>query len=147
MGLFGDVDISEVPEDPFFVEDGTYLSILTEIKAVVRESNGQHGLAFKWVVTEDDSEFNGSQLQDWKNYYPDITEADLTKDIRTDMSRLKQRLTQIGVAEDDMNSFVEDAEQYIGTEAYVTVKNTPDKTDPSKKYRNITFIRLPEDDD
>jgi hypothetical protein len=36
------------------------------------------------------------------------------------------------------------AATYVGTEAYITVKNTTNQDDPSKKYRNVTFVRLPE---
>jgi hypothetical protein len=143
MALFGDIDAAEIPEDPFHVDDGTYLSVLTEVKAVVRNSDGQHGLAFKWTIIEEDSEFEGNTLNDWKNYYPDLTEEDLTPEIKKDLSRLKQRLTQLGVPEEEMNNFIENFEDYTGTEAYVTVKNTTDTKDPSRKYRNITFVRLP----
>lgn len=146
MGLFGNIDANEIPEDPFHVDDGTYLCVLTEVKAVERSSDGQHGLAFKWTITEEDSEFEGNTLNDWKNYYPELTEEDLTPEIKKDLSRLKQRLTQIGVPEEDMDSFNENFSDYVGTEAYVTVRNTTDTRDPSKKYRNVTFIRLPESD-
>lgn len=146
MGLFGNIDANEIPEDPFHVDDGTYLSVLTEVKVVQRSSDGQNGLAFKWTITEEDSEFEGNTLNDWKNFYPELTEEDLTPDIKKDLSRLKQRLTQIGVPEEDMDSFNENFSDYIGTEAYVTVRNTTDTRDPSKKYRNVTFIRLPESD-
>lgn len=146
MALFGDIDAAEIPEDPFHVDDGTYLSVLTEVKAVVRNSDGQHGLAFKWTITEEDSEFEGNTLNDWKNFYPELTEEDLTPEIKKDLSRLKQRLTQLGVPEEEMNNFTENFEDYIGTEAYVSVKNTTDTKDPSRKYRNITFVRLPEDE-
>lgn len=144
MGLFGDIDVSEVPEDPFWVDNGTYLSVLTELKNV-ETNDGRHGLAMKWVIQEDDSEFNGSQLQDWKNTYPDLTEEDVTPEIKKDLSRLKQRLVQIGVTEEDIQNWDEEvASSYIGTEAYLTVKNSTNQDDPSKKYRNITFVRLPE---
>lgn len=144
MGLFGNLDAHDIPEDPFHVDDGTYLSVLTEVKAVERNSDGQHGLTFKWTITEEDSEFEGNTLNDWKNYYPDLTEDDLTPDIKKDLSRLKQRLTQIGVPEEDMDKFNETFSDYVGTEAYVSVRNTIDTKDPSKKYRNITFVRLPD---
>lgn len=144
MGLFGDIDVSEVPEDPFWVDNGTYLAVLTELKNV-ETNDGRHGLAMKWVIQEDDSEFNGSQLQDWKNTYPDLTEEDVTPEIKKDLSRLKQRLVQIGVTEEDIQNWDEEvASSYIGTEAYLTVKNSTNQDDPSKKYRNITFVRLPE---
>jgi hypothetical protein len=144
MGLFGDIDVSEVPEDPFWVDNGTYLAVLTELKNV-ETNDGRHGLAMKWVIQEEDSEFNGSQLQDWKNTYPDLTEEDVTPEIKKDLSRLKQRLVQIGVTEEDQQNWDEEiASSYIGTEAYLTVKNSTNQDDPSKKYRNITFVRLPE---
>lgn len=144
MGLFGNIDAHDIPEDPFHVDDGTYLCVLTEVKAVERNSDGQHGLTFKWTITEEDSEFEGNTLNDWKNYYPDLEEEEVTPDIKKDLSRLKQRLTQMGVPEEEMDKFNETFSDYVGTEAYVTVRNTTDTKDPSKKYRNITYIRLPE---
>lgn len=145
MGLFGDVDVNEVPDDPFFVDNGTYLATLTEIKTVAKNSGDGHGLAMKWVITDEDSEYNGSNVQDWKNVYPDLTADDVTPEIKADLSRLKQRLTQFGVTEEDMDNWDEEvAAGYVGTEAYITVKNTTNQDDPSKKYRNVTFVRLPE---
>lgn len=144
MGLFGDIDVSEVPNDPFHVDNGTYLSILTELKDV-ETNEGKHGLAMKWVIQEEDSEFHNFNVQDWKNTYPELTQEDLTPEIRQDLARLRQRLEQIGVTEEDMNNWgPEVASTYIGTEAYITVKNTTNQDDPSRKYRNITFVRLPE---
>ncbi len=143
--LFGDIDVNEIPEDPFHVDDGTYLSVLTEIKAVQRNSDGQHGIAVKFSITEEDSEFEGNTLNAWKNYYPDLTEEDLTPEVKKDLSRLKQFLTQLGVPEEDMDNFLENTDDYIGGEYYVTVKNTTDTRDPSKKYRNVTYIRRPEE--
>ena len=43
-----------------------------------------------------------------------------------------------------MNDFLENKEDYVGTEAYITVKNWQNQDDPSKKGRNITFVQLPE---
>lgn len=146
MGLFGDIDVSEVPNDPFWVDDGTYLAVLSELKDVTTNSEpARHGLAMKWVIQEEDSEFNGNNVQDWKNTYPDLTEDSLTPEIRQDLSRLRQRLEQIGVTEEDMQNWdAEVAASYVGTEAYITVKNSTNPDDPSKKYRNVTFVRLPE---
>lgn len=144
MGLFGNVDVAEVPDDPFYVADGTRLSLLTELKSV-ETADGKHGLAFKWVIQEEDDEYNGSQIQEWKTTYPDLEEDDLTPEIKKDLSRLKQRLLQIGVTEEDMDNWNDEiAQTYIGTEAYVTVKNTVDQDDPNKKFCNVRYVRLPE---
>lgn len=148
MGLFGDVDVSDVPEDPFHVDDGTYLSVLSEIATKQPKDEAKNpGLAMKWTIIEDDSEFVGQNLNDWKVTYPNLTQDDLTPDIKKDLARLKQRLSQIGVTEEDMDNWDNEvAQSYVGTEAYVTVKNSVNADDPSKKYLNVTFVRLPEGD-
>lgn len=145
MGLFGDKDASDIPDDPFHVDNGKYYSVLTEIKQINNEEKGTNALSFTWKIQDEDSDFDGNTVQDWKNYYPDLTEEDLTPEIQKDLSRLKQRLTQIGVPEEEMNDFLENKEDYVGTEAYITVKNWQNQDDPSKKGRNITFVQLPED--
>jgi hypothetical protein len=145
--IFGDIDVSEIPDDPFWVDDGTYLAVLGEIKVVENEEKDTHGLSFNWTITEDDSEFEGSRVQDWKTTYPNLVPEDVTKEIKADLSRLKNRLSQIGVPEEDMNDPDLDLNDYVGTEAYITVKNTTNQDDPSKKYRNVTWVRLPEGDD
>jgi hypothetical protein len=144
VSLFGDIDASEVPDDPFHIDDGTYLCTLTEINEKHNEEKGTHGLSFNWTVTDEESEFNDSRVQDWKNIYPNLTADDLTPEIKQDLSRLKQRLAQIGVPEEEMGSFLENKDDYVGTEAYLTIRNWQSQDDPSKKGRNVTFVRLPE---
>lgn len=147
MGLFGEVDAADVPDDPFHVDNGTYLTVLTELKFLQRNSDGQHGVSAKFAITEDDSPFAGNTVQAWKNYYPEATEDELAEnnDMRKDLARLKQFLLSLGVPESDMDKFEAVADEYVGNEYYVTVKNTEDQKDPSKKYRNITHIRTPEE--
>lgn len=144
MGLFGDTDASEVPDNPFYVAPDTYFCKLTEINRVEKKDGSGEGLAFKWVIQEDDSEYNGNNLQDWKNIYPGISADEVTPDIRKDNARLKGRLVELGVAEDEMNDFLDNLEQYVGLEAYVTVTETTDKNDATKKYTNIKSIRVDE---
>ena len=147
MGLFGKLDVEEVAEDPFAVDNGTYLCTLTKVETRHFDANDNDVIRFSWVISEEDSDFNGNGLQDTLRYYPTLEEDDVTPDIKKDLARLKQRLIQMGVTEEDMDSFDQEATHgdYIGTEAYLTVKNNVDQKDPSKKYRNITFIRLPEE--
>lgn len=147
MGLFGDVDATDIPDDPFHIDDGTYFAVLTEIKQVSNEEKGTNGLSFNWTIQDEDSEFDGNRAQDWKNIYPNLTAEDVTPEIKADLARLKQRLTQIGVPEEDLNEFLDNKEDYIGTEAYITIKNWQSQDDPSKKGRNISFVRLPAADD
>lgn len=147
MGLFGELDASDIPENPFYVAPDTYYCVLTEANVVDKKDSTGQGLSFKWVIENDDSEFNGMNVSDWFNIYPDITQDEMTPKIRQDMSRLRQRLTQMGLTTEEMNDLDSDAsarEELIGMHAYVTVKETTDKQDPEKVYTNIVKVSLDE---
>jgi hypothetical protein len=152
MGLFGDVDAADIPENPFYVAPGTYYCVLTEAnimakKNVKEDDLSPSGLSLKWVIEDEDSEFNGQNVSDWFNMYPGITEDDLTAKIKQDMSRARQRFTQMGLTTEEMNGLdqEENRNELIGMHAYVTVKETPDKNDPDKIYTNIVKVSLEEE--
>jgi hypothetical protein len=142
MGLFGDIDVSEVPDNPFYVAPGTYDCVLTEASRITKKDQSGEGLSIKWVIEDEDSDYNGQNVQDWFNIYPDITSDEVTPNIKKDMSRLKQRLSQMGLAESDMNTFLDDLDEYVGMHAQVTVKETPDKNNPDIVYTNIVKVEV-----
>ena len=121
----------------------TYQCVLTEVNRVEKKDGSGEGLSFKWVI-EDEGDFKGNSVQDWKNIYPDVPASEWTPEIRKDQSRLKQRLTEMGVPEEAMNNFLDELDSYIGMVAYVTVKESTDRNDPTKKYTNIVKITLDE---
>lgn len=143
-GLFGGIDASEIPDDPFYVAPDTYLCILVEAQTASSRDGSRHGLTFKWKINDPDSEFNEMTISDWNTYYPNGTEGEDATAVRRNMSNLKKRLLSMGVSEEDMSSpeFLENLDELLGLEAYVTVIETKDRNDPSKKYTNIKDIRL-----
>lgn len=145
MGLFGEVDANDIPDNPFYVAPGVYPAVLTEIKAVEpKNDGGKHGIAFKWVIDDEDSEYNGQNVQDWKTYYPDLSPDDLTPQVKRDLANLRQVLNSLGLTPDEQNEFLENMDEYVGTNAVITVKETPDKNDPDKKYTNVVKIVVDE---
>lgn len=144
MGLFGDLDASEVADNPFYVAPDTYFCTLVEANRVSKKDGSGEGLAFKWVIDEDDSEYNGNNIQDWKNIWPDVSSADVTPDIRKDNARLKQRLIEMGIPESEMGDLLDNLDDLIGLQAYVTVIESVDKNDPNKKYTNVKNVRVDE---
>lgn len=142
MGLFGEVDAAEVPDNPFYVAPDTYFCVLTEANVVDKKDGSGQGLAFKWAIQDEDSEYHGNNIQDWKNIHPDVTADEITPDIKKDNSRLKQRLLEMGVSESEMNSLLDDLESLVGLEAYVTVTESTDKNDPTKVYTNVRSVRI-----
>lgn len=146
--LFGEMDASEVPDDPFYVAPDTYYCKLAEVKRVQiknpKENGPEEGLSFKWVIEEDDSPYNGLNVQDWKAIYPNVSKDDITAEIRKDNARLKGRLLEMGVPESEMGGLLSNLEDLVGIEAYVTVVEQPDKHDENKKHTNISRIRVEE---
>lgn len=143
MGLFGEVDATEVPDNPFYVAPDTYLCTLAEANRVEKKDGSGEGLAFKWVI-EDEGEFQGNNVQDWKNIHPGISEDEVTPDIRKDNARLKGRLLEMGVPESEMNDLLDNLNDLVGIQAYVTVVETTDKNDPTKTYTNVKSVKIDE---
>lgn len=144
MGLFGEFDATEVSDNPFYVAPDTYFATLVEANRVEKKDKSGEGLAFKWAIDEPESEYHGNNVQDWKNIYPGISESEVTPDIRKDNARLKARLLEMGIPESEMNSLLDNLEDLVGLSAYITVVETTDKNDPTKKYTNIKSVRVDE---
>lgn len=143
-GLFGEIDATEVPDDPFYVAPDTYQCVLTEAGRAVSKDGEKHAIAFKWVIEDEDSDFYGQNISDWNNIFPGITSDEVTADIKKSMSRTKQRLTQMGFTPDEMNNMLDNEEiltDKIGMVAYVEVFESKDKNDPDKRYTNIRSVR------
>ena len=151
-GLFGDLDAAEVSDNPFYVAPGIYKCVLTEISLPAKKDGG-HGLAVKWTVEDEEAdEYNDSTLNQWANVYlteDEVAEAD-AKAVKRDRANVKRMLTDIGMSNDEMNNIIDDdnelnqsvVDEYIGIEAYLTVKETADKNDPDKKYSNVSKVVL-----
>jgi hypothetical protein len=142
MGLFGDTDVADIPDNPFYVAPGTYPCVLAEISIQSTKDQSGQGLTLKWVIEDEDSEYHHQNLQEWFNIYPDVAQDEVTTNMKKDLSRLKMRLTSLGVPLEEMDSFNEDKDEYIGTHAFVTCIERPDKNDPDTKYTNVTKVSL-----
>lgn len=144
MGLFGDQDADDVSDNPFYVAPDVYRCTLAEagVQQKKEEKGGGEGLSFKWVVTDEESDYHGNNLSDWHNIYPDVTKDEETADIRRDRARLKKRLKEMEVTSEEMNTLLDDdnLEQLIGMEADVEVSESTDKNDPDKVYTNIKRV-------
>ena len=118
--MFGDLDIASAHENPFFKPDGIYICELT--KADVKTSkNGNKGFTLDYLIVEDEpNNKKGKKIQEWKpipmpwhlkGYKSrEDMESDVDKDSQLatnaerNMSFIKQRLKQLGVPEDMLNS-------------------------------------------
>lgn len=144
MGLFGDIDATEVSDNPFYVAPDKYKCVLTEASLMEKKDQSGYGLSLKWVIEEEDSEYDGMNLSEWLNVWPNGLSDEEQSDpkVKAAMSRTKQRLVQMGLDNDQMNTLLDDdnLDLLVGMEAYVEVVETTDKNDPDKKYSNVRKV-------
>lgn len=146
MGLFGDVDATQVADNPFYVGPGTYEAVLSEATLWVDEEGVKSpAIFFSWTI-DDDSEYTGNSVSDRLAVFPDITEDEITPQIRKQFSFTKSRLKQMGLTEDQMNVLLDDEnlEDLVGMEATIQVKTSKDKEDDQKVYSNVTKVVVTE---
>lgn len=150
MGLFGEQDASQVNADPFFIPEDIYRSVLTDMTLRQTQAGG-YGLSMNWTVDDEDSEYYQTGISDWINIYFHDEDAKDSATLRRARATLKQRLTEIGLSEAQMNELVDDSgdepvlnddivDEFIGTVRLVQVVNSRDKNDPEKVYTNIRKI-------
>jgi hypothetical protein len=152
MGLFGDQDAAEVNDNPFFVDEGIYESVLTglELRTVEKDGNDSHKLLVQWTI-EEDGDYEGFNLSEWLNVYLTAEEASRVekKQFTMDKARAKARLTAIGLSNEDMDDLIDEdgvlnealVEEYIGVKKNVQVKVSAGKGENSdKQYSNISKV-------
>lgn len=151
MGLWGDQDASEISDNPFFVDEGVYVSNLTQFEMRTKKDDSGHTVLFQWVIEDEDSDYDGMNLSEWINVYvtaEERSEAD-PRTLKMDQARLRNRFNAIGMSDEEQNTIVNEegewqediAEQYVGTVRAVEVKVRDGKGDnEGKKYSNIVGI-------
>lgn len=138
LSIFGDLDVSDMNDDPFYVAPDTYRVMCTE--AAWRETKeGGRALALNYQITQPGNDFDGKRLQDFFPM-PDLkgrtSLSELTADEKDQIARMRRRIrTGWDVPEEELNSVK--VSTLVNTTLYLTVKENADKTDPSKKYTNI----------
>lgn len=144
MGLFGDQDAEDVSDNPFYVAPDIYRCTLAEASKQEKseEKGGGEGVSFKWVVTDEESDYHGNNISDWHNVYPDVNKEDETPDIRRDRARMRKRMKEMELTNAEQDVLLEDdnLEDLIGMEADVEVSESKDKTDPEKIWTNVKRI-------
>lgn len=147
MGLFGEVDAQEVADNPFYVAPDTYKCILSEASLNTSQDGEREGLTFKWVIDDEDSDYYQNSISEWLTLHRDKSAAELTADDKKDNARIKQRLTQMGLSELEMNVLLDDdnLEDLVSLEAYVEVREGKGKVgtaNEGKTFSNIFKVTL-----
>lgn len=138
MSIFDEIDIDEIPEDPFYVAPNTYWSVCTDCKkAKFKEDSEDVFFQITWTIDEPDNEYHGKNLQESYKLYPGKKKSDLTPKEIQGLTYLKRRLRRgFDLSEEEMTS-VEPSE-LIGRGAYVTSVVNPGKGESAgKSFVNV----------
>jgi len=136
MSIFGNLDVKDVNDDPFFVADDTYEAVCLEMRQ--GDKNGQKYVTFDWQITQP-GEFHNRRRSNYISM-PDlegVTSMDqLSSKEQDDIKRLRRIIRlAFDVPEEKIGEFTPAEAQ--GRDVYITVKNSVDKNDSSKKYSNV----------
>lgn len=159
MSIFGELDTDEVPEDPFFIENGTYRWIVTKNNwKTIKPTDGSPEFTmanYTLAVDELDSPYHGKTVQQGFRVYLDLTreefEAMEVEDqvkVKEAMSRHKQFLRGLGFSEGEMTELNADntADRCVGCQVVAEYK-LGKSADGSKTYRNLNNVRPVEEDE
>lgn len=138
MSIFGDLDVKDIPDDPFYVAPSTYWSTCIEAY-VQKKDDGTSAFIIKWQINEPDNNFHGSKLQ---QYFGLPKSNDMTPDERRSVSFLKKTLRRgFGFTEEEVDNNQVKPSQLAGLEAFVTVTINEGKGEQAgKKFTNVNDV-------
>lgn len=159
-GLFGPLNVDEVPDDPYFIENGTYQFLVTAASIKTSQSNNSDekytNVIFKLKIDQPGSKYHGQPNTQSFRVYPELTAedyAELDKEdqlkIDRNASNLKVFLRALGFSETSMGSLNKDniAEETVGKRFlgdYSTNTVTGDDKQ-ERTYKNLNNMRPVED--
>jgi hypothetical protein len=140
MSIFGNLDTTQVDDNPFYVKPATYWAVCTD--AVVKQSeDGATQLVINWSIDEPDNEYHGKNQQEYYGLFPErggIWE-NYTPDEKTATKWLKRRLRRgFDLSESEVDSV--DCSMLIGKGAYLTLKESKGKE--GTKNAGKTFVNI-----
>lgn len=140
VSLFGNLDATEVNDDPFYIEPNTYKAICTD--AVVKEANtGDMALILKWQIDEPDSDYYEKTLTDYFTLVPqDAAWEDLDGKQKDKVKFLKRRLRRaFGISEGAINEVK--PSDLIGAVAFLQIVEGQGKKGTANEGKTFTNIR------
>lgn len=134
MSLFGDLDLTDISDDPFAIPDNVYHCHVTGVKSAMTKADpsknktSKLGMTIEYSIADGDQK--GKKFTEWKRIPEPADPKNMTDDEKRDATYLKKRLVDFGIPADMMNKVM--PEDIIGASldvkvvtegGYVRVKN------------------------
>ena len=169
--VFGDLDLDEIPDDPYFIENGTYKwrVLSCEYKTAnptekdkenypgyyeLSGDDKKTSIIFNLVVNDPTSKFHGRKQPIYLPVFPRINQALLEElspeehgRITDSLSRVKQTLRGFGLSETEIRQFNQETGPDLTVGRLCTAEFNSNEKD-GKNYKNVRNIKpLDEDED
>ncbi len=138
MSIFGDLDVSEVNDDPFYTAPATYWANVVDASYKENETTGVTSLVIKWKIDEPGNEYNGNGVQEqFMLPLPGLALKDQPEKHQKSLKFLKQRLRKaFDLSEEQIASIT--PEELVGEGAYITTRVTEGTGDnEGRQFTNI----------
>jgi hypothetical protein len=149
-GIFGSLDLDQIPEDPFWVAKGEYRALITNAFYSYNDGKDEHQLVIAYTIQSEGDFFN-SPVREWFRYYDNPTEewmdslpssekAQVIKDLSAIRQRLcgnKRRGTKgLGIDPSELGDFK--PEDLINIEVDIAVINRGN----DNEFTNVKWVEL-----
>ena len=136
MSIFGNLDTSNIPDDPFMIPANTYWCVVTE-STMVEKDDGNVQFTIKWGIDDPSSDYHGKPLTEFYTIYPGTSWENLTGKQREAYTWLKRRLRRgFGLSEGEINTV--SPSDLVGKGAFVTsVRTEGTGENTGRWYNNI----------
>jgi len=146
--IFGGLDVSDVSDDPFKVDDDTYPCEVTSCKVETNEM-GKRYLYLNWKINTPGEPFDKVGLRNRLEIFPfdangkpvpkELWDADVIRGMANFMKLLREGFD---LSEGERNKF--SPKMAVGTEMYCVVKNRPSKTEgDTRVFANVVATLSP----
>lgn len=145
-GLFGDLDIANVSDNPFEIAPGTYRATCTDAHVKKNEETDALSLVIKWTIDEPGDEYHGMPATEYFGIPPrGVAYEDLEPKQKTALKFFKRRLREgFDLSESEMQTI--NPSELVGRDAYITIKHSEGedkKTGEARTYMNIQTALCP----
>jgi hypothetical protein len=138
MSIFGNLDVTEFDDNPFYTKPDTYWAFCTECVQKENE-DGQVQLVLTWTIDEPDNEYHGNNVQEYYGLWPEKEWKDYSPDEKKATKFLKRRLRRaFDLSESEMQTV--EYSELVGKGAFITLKESKGKE--GTKNAGKTFVNV-----
>lgn len=96
FGLFGAMDIEDIPDDPWFVGQGWYQATVTKSVRHTKKDSSGYAWIIQYTIDEPESQYHGFTKGDWFDLHlqPGMKFKDLKAEEQQAVIRMKNRIME-----------------------------------------------------